>query len=154
MDMTKFSAFKYQHDGSGGITAQRWKMAKITLVLALVVGVVFFPVGLLALLVPLAIFLTTPKMLYLGPRYLICGSTIVYFGNVTAMVLDSSSGTLRLESANARSFSLQREKFPTNARKAAKIQNNKQTKFEKISAKLIDRVRKASPEVVLTGIER
>lgn len=154
MDLQKFSVFKYQHKGRGGISAQRWRAIKLTLGIALLAAAIFFPVGAVAFLLPLVAYATAPKMLYIGPRYLICGDAIVYFNNVSAMARDESAGTLRLVSANERGFVLERDKFPTNARKEHKIAANKAGKFAKASAKLIDKVLKASPQVELSGITR
>jgi len=152
MDLQKFSAFKYQHDGQGSINAKRQWFIRITLGIAALATVLFFPFGGLLLLLPLIAYLSRPKLLYVGPRYLICGDKIVYFGNVNAMALDNSSGTLSLTPANAHRFTLERDKFPTSARKANKIKTNQAAKFEKVSAKLIQKVLKASPQVVLSGI--
>jgi hypothetical protein len=152
MDLKKFSAFKYRHEGSGGITAQRWRVVKILLGVALVAVVALFPMGWFALLLPLIAYVTAPKMLYVGPRYLICGPRIVYFSNVTSIALEESAGTLRLVSSKTGNFLLERDRFPTGARKTDKIKANKALKFDKVSAKLIERVRRAVPEVGLKGI--
>jgi hypothetical protein len=152
MDLQKFSAFKYRHDGPRGISAQRWRTVQVTFGIALIVVVVFFPVGWFALLVPLTVYVTAAKMLYIGPRYLICGNTIVYFSNVNEMALEASAGQLRLATTNNRSFVLERDRFPTGARKAEKIAANKALKFDKVSAKLIQKVLKASPQAQLSGV--
>ena len=44
---------------------------------------------------------------------------------------------------------LERDKFPTNARKPDKITRNKATKFEKVSARIVEHVRKAAPATPL-----
>mgnify|MGYP003491276646 CR=1 FL=1 len=46
--------------------------------------------------------------------------------------------------ANGESFALDRSKFPTGARTAAKLTKNKAAKFDKVSAKIIDKVTKAT----------
>ena len=56
------------------------------------------------------------------------------------MVLSRSSGTLELFGADGPVLRLERDKFPTNARKPDKITRNKATKFEKVSARIIERV--------------
>ena len=161
MDLQKFSAFKYQHDGQGSIDAKRLWFIRITLgigdlatalLLVPTATPLFFPFGAFLLLLPLVAYLSRPKLLYVGPRYLICGDKIVYFGTVNAMALDSASGTLSLTPANAHRFTLERDKFPTSARKANKVKINQAVKFEKVSAKLIQKVLKASPQVELSGI--
>jgi hypothetical protein len=152
MDLEKFSAFKYQHDGEGSISAKRLWFIRISLGIAALATLLFFPFGGLLLLLPLIAWLSRPKLLYVGPRYLICGDKIVYFGNVNAIALDQASGKLSLTPAKAERFTLERDKFPTSARKASKIKTNQATKFEKLSAKLIQKVLKASPQVELSGI--
>ena len=152
MDLQKFSAFKYQHDGQGSIDAKRLWFIRITLGIGVLATPLFFPFGAFLLLLPLVAYLSRPKLLYVGPRYLICGDKIVYFGTVNAMALDSASGTLSLTPANAHRFTLERDKFPTSARKANKVKINQAVKFEKVSAKLIQKVLKASPQVELSGI--
>jgi len=152
MDLQKFSAFKYQHDGQGSIDAKRRWFIRITLGIGVLATPLFFPFGAFLLLLPLVAYLSRPKLLYVGPRYLICGDKIVYFGTVNAMALDSASGILSLTPANAHRFTLERDKFPTSARKANKVKINQAVKFEKVSAKLIQKVLKASPQVELSGI--
>ena len=153
MDTKKFSAFKYAHPGGTSISTRRLRVVQAVVAIAVVAGIAFFPAGFLALLIPLAIYLSTPKMLYVGPRYLICGQRIVYFGNVSAITLDESGGRLRLESVSGSPFLLERDKFPSNARKSDKIAANKAKKFEKVSARVIEMIVKISPEVARDGIK-
>jgi hypothetical protein len=110
-----------------------------------------FPVGAVLLVVALIAWFSAPRQLLLGPRYLLCGSTIVYFGNVKRMTLSPAQGKLRLECNSGKSFVLERDKFPTGARKADKIAKNKEKKFDKVSTKIMDKVRAASANVVLIG---
>jgi hypothetical protein len=152
MDLQKFSAFKYQHDGQGSLSTMRRWFIRITLGGAVLSTLFFSPFGCLLFLLPLMAYLTRPKLLYIGPRYLICGETIVYFGNINAVTLDAAAGQLCLSPANARRFMLERDKFPTSARKAHKVKVNQAAKFDKVTAKLIQKVLKASPMVELSGI--
>ena len=46
---------------------------------------------------------------------------------------------------------LERDKFPTGARKADKIKKNKAAKFDKVSSKIIEKVKKAAPRVDMIG---
>ena len=41
---------------------------------------------------------------------------------------------------------VERERFPTNARKKDKIAINKAAKFSKVSARIVEKVRRATPE--------
>jgi hypothetical protein len=71
---------------------------------------------------------------------------------VKRLTLTRGSGTLRVQSSNGQNFVLERDKFPTNARKADKIKKNKAVKFDKVADKLIEKVRKAAPGASLTGV--
>jgi hypothetical protein len=101
--------------------------------------------------VPLIAWFSAPRQLLLGPRYLLCGNAIVYFGNVKRMTLTRSQGKLRLECTNGKAFVLERDKFPTGARKTDKIAKNKAKKFDKVSSKIMEKVRAASANVVMIG---
>ena len=154
MTPTEFSQFKYQHsDTATRSPARRW-FTGISFGLALLIfvsGYLVFPVSLVPLLVPLIAWTTASRQLLLGPRYLLCGKTIVYYANVNRLTLSGANGTLRLQSQNGKSFVLERDKFPTGARKADKIKKNKAAKFDKVSSKIIEKVRKAAPKVDLIG---
>lgn len=154
MDLAKFSAFKYQHPGRGVMTRGRRWFLGLSLAGAAGVAVVLFPGGLAAFLVPLIAWLSAPKKLFIGPRYLICGRDIVYFNNVVKLALDESAGALTLTSANGKTFTLQRDKFPTNARKAPKVAANRAAKFAKATGKLVEKVVQASPDVERLGVSR
>jgi hypothetical protein len=154
MDLKKFSAFKYRHKSKAVVSPARWRFIKVAAVIALIMLFIFIPIALFAGVVALLAYLSAPRMLYVGPRYLICGETILYFNNVIRLELEPEDGTLKLVTANRESFLLEREAFPTNARKAGKIAANKAAKFSKASTRLIAKVMQAVPEVELVGIER
>lgn len=154
MDKTQFSVFKYRHGDRLSIGLVRLLLIVLGLVAGILGLVLAFPVGAVLFVVPLVIYFSTPRKLLIGPRYLICGRAIVYYGNVVHVALDENEGILRLRSANDREFVLERGKFPTNARKTDKIARNKAAKFGKVSAKLIEKILRASPAVELVGISR
>ncbi len=86
-------------------------------------------------------------------RYIICGSTIIYYQNITEVNINRSTGIMTLTYTNGRSthqFVLNRELFPTNARKAFKIEANRQSKFEKVSGKILDAIQLHAPEARIT----
>jgi hypothetical protein len=76
----------------------------------------------------------------------------VYYGNVRRLTLSQARDSLQVQSANGRVFVLERDKFPTSARKTDKIARNRAAKFDKVSGKIIEKVRKAVPNVELSGI--
>src|SRR3990167_5715060 len=120
--------------------------------MALRATVLAFPAGAVLWVLPLLARLTAGRYLQLGPRYLLCGDSIVYYGNVRRLVLSRSSGTLELFGADGPVLRLERDKFPTNARKPDKITRNKATKFEKVSARIIERVLQAAPGTPLEDV--
>ena len=152
MTPTQFASFKYQHKDPAGLSqARRWFIG-ISLLLAAVVACRLFPPGVVLFVVPAIAWWSAPRLLHLGPRYLLCGKAIVYYANVRCLTLSSAQGVLLVQSANGETFVLERDKFPTGARKTDKIANNKAAKFDKVSGKIIAKVRQASANVELNGI--
>ncbi len=149
MAAPEFALFKYPHGGPPLVSPARRRFTYASAAAALLATVLAFPAGALLWLVPLLARFTAGRYLQLGPRYLLCGSTIVYYGNVRRMAMSRSRGTLELFGAEGSVLRLERDKFPTNARKPDKITRNKATKFEKVSARIVEHVRKAAPATPL-----
>lgn len=147
-----FALFKYPHGGRPLTSPARRRFTYASATMALLATVLAFPAGALLWVLPLLARLTAGRYLQLGPRYLLCGDSIVYYGNVQRLVLSRSSGTLELFGADGPVLRLERDKFPTNARKADKITRNKATKFEKVSARIIERVLQAAPGTPLEDV--
>lgn len=152
MTPTEFATFKYQHADRAELSASRLRVVGISLGLAALASLLMFPFGALLFVVPLVAWLSTPRQLLLGPRYLLCGKSIVYYANVKKLSLSKTKGSMRLQSANGQVFVLERDKFPTGARKTDKIAKNKAAKFDKVSSKIVEKVRKASGDVELSGV--
>lgn len=152
MTPIEFSTVKYQHsDGTQRSKLRVWVTAACLGGAALSSAFSMFPLGIVLLVVALIAWFSAPRQLLLGPRYLLCGNSIVYFGNVKQMDLSSAQGKLRLDCKNGTSFVLERDKFPTGARKADKIKKNKAAKFDKVSSKIMEKVRTATANAVRTG---
>lgn len=151
MDTSKFDTWKYKHDGAGYRSRKQWLIAAILFGVALFARVPFQYLA-LAALICLAIALFSSKKIFLGPRYLICGNSIVYYNNVERLALDETAGRLQLVTASNQAFTLERERFPTNARKADKIVRNKAAKFNKVAHHIIVRVQRAVPGVQASGL--
>lgn len=145
----QLAVFKYKHDGRVGLSRKRKLFVIAALVPALIASVAFFPGGLLVFLLPVIAFFGRARTLAVGPRYLVCGDDIVYYANVTHLTLAAAQGRMDLVTTGGKVFSLERDKFPTNARKTAKIAANKAAKFSKVTAKIIDKVRRAAPAAVV-----
>ncbi|MES2952536.1 MAG: hypothetical protein V4858_28745 [Pseudomonadota bacterium] len=152
MTPTEFAVFKYQHADGAVRSKLRMGVTGACLVAAvLALGLLAFVVCAVLVVAALVVWFSAPRELLLGPRYLLCGNTIVYFGNVKRMTLSPSHGKLRLECNNGKAFVLERDKFPTGARKAEKITKSKARKFDKVSSNIMEKVRAASANVVLIG---
>ena len=149
--------FKYQHADRVVSPGVAWAAFLAFLALAALGIFLLGPPGIALIVVGVLVFgFAWPKRrLCVGMRYLICGNTVVYYGNVRKMVLTHGKGNeLALHWGKNSVFTLERERFPTNARKAEKIQKNKAAKFDKVSNGIIRRVLLAAPTVELVGIDR
>lgn len=153
MTPTEFAIFKYQHTDPATRSQKRIWFAGGSLAIAVLVNwfVGFGPAAAL-LVLPLVAWFSAPRQLQLGPRYLLCGNTIIYYANVRKANLSNAQGKLRLVCANGKAFVLERDKFPTNARKADKISKNKAAKFQKVANKVIEKVRSASAKADFSGL--
>lgn len=145
MAAPEFALFRYPHGGRPLVSPARRRFTWASAAVALLATVLAFPVGAALWLVPLLARATAGRYLQLGPRYLLCGDTIVYYGNVRRMALSRTRGTLELFGAEGPVLRLERDKFPTNARKSDKITKNKAAKFDKVSARIVEHVLKAAP---------
>lgn len=154
MDTSKFAAWKYKHEGKG-VRSTIQKIAALSFFVAAIVlyfNFRFPPVSIGLCIIAAVILLFTSRKIFIGPRYLICGHTILYYNNIVRMSLDEASGKLLLVTASNQNFTLQRENFPTNARKDEKIKRNKAAKFTKVAQSIIGKVRRLSPGVETDGI--
>ena len=155
MTPPSYADFKYQHEGTGLSTGRLVFLGVVALAFAFVLlrlGTLDAFVPMLVIFIILAFFVWPKKRIRLGARWLLCGNKIVYYGNVSRMTLQPGK-SLALY-AGRKQFVLERDRFPTNARKDHKVQANKTAKFDKVSAKIIRHVLLASPTVELKGIDR
>ncbi len=144
LEPPKLATFKYQHDGPEHLSKKRKFSIIICLLASLLIMAVNFVFGILTLVLPVIIYLTRSRLLKLGPRYLLCGDRIIYYANVKEANLSEAEGTLTLITRRGEPFKIEREKFPTSARKPHKIAINKTAKFNKVSARIIEKVGKFS----------
>jgi hypothetical protein len=144
MDESRFATWKYEYEGPGTRSRLQYWFAAGFFCGSLLARQIW-PLALFLLAISLFILVFTRKTLLINARYLICGEHIVYFANVVRVERDDSAGKLLLVSADGSRLLLERDKFPTNARKTDKIARNKATKFDKVAGHLTERVRRASP---------
>lgn len=148
MNTADFAVFNYQYAGWVSRSKVRTQVAGCSGAVAVVSFVFgFIPAGFVLTCAALFAWFAVPRQLLVGPRYLLCGDVIVYYRNVKSMTLSTSKGRLGLTCHSGQVFVLERDKFPTGARKTDKIAKNKAQKFDKVSAKIMDKVRAASPQV-------
>lgn len=147
---SSLSTYKYQHAGAALRSRRRWWAIGVLLLVGLGVFVLAppaFPFGIAAWVVAWVVYGTAPKHLLVGSRYLICGEHIVYYGNVQRVTWAKTKDRLTLRLMNGTDFVLERDKFPTGARREPKITQNKTARFEKVSRKLMAHIQMARPDV-------
>lgn len=149
----EFAAYGYQLDN----TLNTLGCAVILAVFSAIGCTAFFrsPWFLLLLLVPLGIVVYIKrsgcsKPLLIASRYLILGDRILYFGSVSSARLDKEKQTLTLTARRGAPLVIAADKFPTNARKADKIRVNKGAKFDKVTERIITRLRVAAPDAEIS----
>jgi hypothetical protein len=158
MDATRFSVMNYHHDGPRERGRVSRTLSTVLLLAAVAIAALNFPhPAMAAALFPLAFWLVLvltagQQRLYLGSRYLLCGARIVYFGTVRQIELDAAAGWMKLVRGDGQSFVLERERFPTGARKTDKIALNKAAKFDKAATRILARVLRVVPGVTLHGV--
>lgn len=112
---------------------------------------IFFIVPYVVILIFLALWLAPREKIILSPRYIVCGKTVLYFRNIRTVNIQAAHGRLRLISGSGEELTIDREKFPTSARKEHKIAANRQAKFCKLADKILANVRRSAPDAIITG---
>lgn len=148
MDTPAFSLWKYRHDGP--VERSPWQR-RVGLALLGGAPLVYWlsglgPPGIAFAVIGLIVLLAGQRRLRVGPRYLICGTQIVYYANIDRAMRNDDAGTLRLETGGRVVFTLHRERFQSNARKAPKIAAHQATRFAKVADLLTARLRTAAPD--------
>ena len=152
----KFAEFSYLHDDA--VWPAWLKVLLVTGLLAALAAVYVWSVSAIPFVIPGLIFwiilismLAPRRKIILSPRYIVCGNTVMHFRNIRIMDIQAAQGRLKLVTASGQMLTLEREKFPTKARKAHKIEANQQAKFCKVADKLIACVRISTPEATIRG---
>ncbi len=144
MDTPRLNAWKYTHDGPG--ERKRWQTPlAIILLLGSALSYKLLPLPFFLLVGGLIALFASSKQILIGPRYLICGPHILYFANISRVERDNVAGRLILSNGDAMPLIIDREKFPTGARKSDKIKRNRQAKFAKVADRIIMQVQAANP---------
>lgn len=145
MEEPRFATWKYEYKGPGQRNKlQNW-LAAAAFAGGLFAWKILIPLAIFLFLIGLIAILFRRKKLMVSPRYVLCGERIVYFANVARIERNDAHGRLCLVSANGSRLDIERDKFPTNARKPDKVLRNKAAKFVKVADHLVERVRRAAP---------
>ena len=154
MDKTRFASWRYRHGQPISFSPSQHRHLLIGLGITLLawLAVSHAAAYVLAFLIAVyAVKIWPPgDRLLLGPRYLLCGNTLVYYANIRCCSLQPGP-ELHIHSGEHDLLVLKRDHFPSNARKAEKIARNQQAKFDKVCTRLREKVRAANPAVILDG---
>lgn len=160
-ETTVAATFKYDHGGERTVGWLRGAAMATFAALGVLGGLVACtewslrspagPALFIGVLMTLLAYSSAPRVLTVGPRYVICDDLILYYASVSRLVLDASAGELRLESGPV-VLTLSREKFPTGAQKPEKIAVNRALKFQRVAATIVERVRAAAPGAAIEGV--
>lgn len=148
MAVTNFSIFKYKHGQRTTATPAQaiWAAGLLLAGVGLMLKVPIL--GIVLIIVAAVVFFSSSdsKGLMIGPRYLICGASILYYRNLARIELQST-GTLDLLDQSGNQLRIEKAKFPTGARKTDKIERNTAAKFSKAAGKIIQKVAAIAPDV-------
>lgn len=149
MNKPRFVVFKYKHGDPMPVPAGQKILAGILLLAGVGFLFVLPPVTIGALIVAAIVYFVPPSgQLKIGPRYLICGNTIIYYHNITRIT--KYEGYLEVHTATGSSLTVHQGNFPTNARKSEKIAANTLAKFEKAAERILAKARAVCPSVTIT----
>lgn len=115
-------------------------------------AILFVAVFIGMLVVAYALYASGYKKMYLGVRRIVCGNSVLYYGNISRVVVHRDAGWMVLESATGSSLRIVEDKFPTSARKPEKIKKNRSEKFNRVVEKVLARVAKLAPEVDIQNL--
>jgi hypothetical protein len=151
LELPQLTVFKYKHGDRILLTRQRKFYFVVIAFFSMVLTKLFFPLGLLALILPASVYLGGVRIMSLGPRYLICGDHILYYANVTEINVSEAEGILRIRTGGKSEFEIDRARFLTSARKK-EAAANKAADFNKVTAMIVERARLLSPSVTGNAI--
>lgn len=151
MEQKEFATYGYQIDNSMNKLAGA---AIVSVFIAIACSAALSPWFLLLLLLPAGIGVYVKrsgisKPLLIASRYLILGNRIVYYRTISHATLDKAKQTLTMVTGRGRTMVISADKFPTNARKPDKIRINRAAKFDKVTGRIIARLRDSSPDIVI-----
>ena len=87
------------------------------------------------------------EVVIISADYFFMGGRVYLYRNIKRFKKDQSE--LIIEMKDGRCCQIKKESFPTSARKDFKIEKNKKEKFDKVSSKIIERVKAINPQVTI-----
>lgn len=91
--------------------------------------------------------------IFIGNRYVIIGEKIIYYNNLAGIQISGDGSRIyEMISKTNKSYKIELDRFPTNARKSWKIEKNKKDKFEKITTKISNNIQKRAPHVSIKKV--
>jgi hypothetical protein len=147
LELPQLAVYKYKHIGRVALSYQRKKWFVISLLVSMLVAKLFFPIGALAVLLPVIVYLGGVRTLIVGPRYIVCGENIVYYGVVKSFELSVPKGTLSLQTARGKPFVIDRDRF-LKGRRDGQVIKDPALLFDEVSARVIESVKRLSPVLV------
>jgi len=151
LELPRLTVFKYKHGNRILLTRQRKFYFVLIAFFAMVLVRLFFPFGLLALILPAVVYLNGVRIMSLGPRYMICGDHILYYNNVTEIDVSEAEGVLRIRTGGKSQFEIDRARFLSDAR-GKKAEASKAADFKQVTAMIVERVRKLAPAATGTAL--
>ena len=146
----QLAVFEYKHGDRITLSGPRKILFFVSLIVSLALSKLLFPFGLLTLIVPVMTYLGGGRTLVVGPRYFICGRQIFYYANITKLKFSELEGVLNLQTANGNQFTIERQRFSSDAGKETGVTVNRVANFNKATGEIIERVRRAVPTVADT----
>jgi hypothetical protein len=144
------AVFDYNHGGRVVLTKERKLAFFFALFFALVLARLFFPFGLLALVLPAMVYLRGERTLKIGARYLICGDRIVYYANVKNLSFSEKEKSICLRSGIKTQLTIEAHRFRV-ASRSPKIQAEKFAEAVKL---MTEGVRRFAPKALAPASER
>jgi len=87
------------------------------------------------------------KKLFIGPRYIIMGTKIIYFQNVTKIQINESN--IKLYDERQLLYIINKEKIVVETKKTQKRKDKLNTKFELIKTSLLSKIKKNNPSIAI-----
>lgn len=91
----------------------------------------------------------TDLTLLITKEFAVIGKKTVWFRSVENITIHNKNGILTLTTSDGQKTDILLMNFPTKARKDVKIRKNKKVKFDRVKAKLIEKIKAIKENVVI-----